>query len=157
MPSSVWNRATTSRRVTTNAVLTGAASLLVEKGVLDPDDLERRAGGGFPLALPVRPNRDDQRSAPSAPQFRLGDRVRVLDQDRPGHTRAPGYVRGHEGVIVHVAPAFSYPDAHAHGLPRRHELTYHVEFEAETLWGDGAEPDAPVVVDLWETYLEAAP
>lgn len=136
-------------------VLTGATTLLVENGVLDLDDLEARAGGAFPLALPVRPNLDDGRSEPAGPRFAKGDRVRVRTDHQPGHTRVPRYVRGHTGVILHVAPAFSYPDASAHDLPRRKEATYHVEFEAGDLWGDDAEENAPVIVDLWESYLEA--
>ncbi|MEM7411385.1 MAG: nitrile hydratase subunit beta [Myxococcota bacterium] len=135
-------------------VLTGATSLLVEKGVLDHADLERRAGGRFPLALPVHANADEGRSEPAAPRFAVGDGVIVRRDHKPGHTRAPRYVRGQPGVVVHVAPAFWYPDASAHGLPGRREPTYHVEFEATALWGDAAEPDAPVVVDLWESYLE---
>jgi len=57
--------------------------------------------------------------------------------------------------VVHVAPPFSFPDASAHGLPPRDEHTYHVRFEAAALWSDAAEPNASVVVDLWESYLEA--
>ena len=81
----------------------------------------------------------------------------MLEVVRPGHTRVPRYVRGKPGIVVHVAPPFSYPDANAHGLTHRREATYHVEFEARALWGGGAEVDAPVVVDLWETYLEPDP
>ena len=137
-------------------VLTGATTLLVEKGVLDLADLERRAGGRIPLALQVRPNPGDGRPEPREPRFRCGARVRVRDDHKPGHTRAPRYVRGRTGTVVHVAPPFSYPDASAHGLPKRCEATYHVEFEASELWADDAETNAPVVVDLWESYLEQA-
>lgn len=135
-------------------VLTGAATLLVEKGLLDHADLEARAGGRFPLALPARPNPDDGRVEPAVPRFARGERVRVHDVHRPGHTRAPRYVHGCQGVVVHVAPPFTYPDASAHGGPRRREFTYHVEFMAAEVWGDAAEENAPVVVDLWESYLE---
>ena len=135
-------------------VLTGAATLLVEKGLLDRADLERRAAGRFPLALPVRPNAEDGRPAPERPRFRRGARVRVRNDHRPGHTRVPRYVRGHAGVVLHVVPPFPYPDASAHGLPRRKEATYHVAFQAADLWGEDAEPCAPVIVDLWESYLE---
>ena len=137
-------------------VLTGATSLLVEKGMLEHAELERRAGGRFPLARPVRPNADHARASYEEPRFRLDDRVQVRADSKPGHTRAPRYVRGRRGVVVHVAPAFSYPDASAHGLTPRNEATYHVEFQSHELWGDDAETNAPVVVDLWESYLEEA-
>lgn len=136
-------------------VLTGVATLLVEKGVLNLPDLEQRAGGRFPLARPARPNADDGRPEPAAPRFALGARVRVREVHQPGHTRVPRYVRGRSGTVVHVAPPFAYPDASAHGLPGRSEPTYHVEFAVAELWGADAEADDAVVVDLWETYLEA--
>jgi len=136
-------------------VLTGVTTLLIEKGYVDLDDLERRAGGRFPIAQPVRPNSDDGIEAPATARFAVGDRVRVRDMHQPGHTRAPAYVHGREGIVVHVAPPFGYPDASAHGLPGRREPTYHVEFAAEELWGEDSETDTSVVVDLWESYLEA--
>ncbi len=137
-------------------VLTGAASLLVEKGTVDLADLERRAGGRFPLARAAARVEDDGRAEPAAPRFGVGDRVRVREIHPAGHTRVPRYCRGHVGEVVHVAPAFSFPDHAAHGLSPRSEPTYHVAFQAADLWGDAAEADDAVVVDLWQTYLEPA-
>jgi hypothetical protein len=31
-----------------------------------------------------------------------------------------------------------------------------VSFESGELWGDAAEPKAPVHIDLWESYLQPA-
>jgi nitrile hydratase len=84
----------------------------------------------------------------------VGDRVTVRDLHAVGHTRAPRYVRGKGGVVIHVAPRFSFPDTAAHGLPVREEHTCHVQFSARELWGDAADGDAVVIVDLWESYLE---
>jgi nitrile hydratase len=137
-------------------VLTGVTTLLVEKGILDRVDLEARAGGRIPLARPVRPNGDDGRSESVKPRFRCGVRVCVKEDHQPGQTRVPRYARGRTGMVIHVAPPFSYPDASAHGLPRRRECTYHVEFESAELWGEDAEAESPVIVDLWESYLEEA-
>ncbi len=137
-------------------MLTGVATLLVEKGFVTRDELEARAGGGFPLSRPVA----DQPVAPLRPQpearFGIGDRVVVRDMHPAGHTRVPRYVRGKRGVVVHVAPKFSFPDAAAHGLARRAEHTYHVEFDARELWGDSAGSRETVVIDLWDGYLEPA-
>ena len=135
-------------------VLTGVATLLVEKGVLSLSELEQRAGGHFPLARPPRSNSDDARDESATPRFALGARVQVREIHPPGHTRVPQYVRGRTGVVVHVAPAFTFPDASAHGLPMRREPTYHVEFSAAALWTEAAEAGDSVVVDLWESYLE---
>ena len=119
-------------------------------------ELEERAGGRFPLARLPRPNAEDGRVESAQPRFSVGARVLVRDAHQPGHTRAPKYVRSHSGVVVHVAPGFTYPDANAHGLPIRREPTYHVEFEAAELWAQDAEAADSIVVDLWESYLEQA-
>jgi nitrile hydratase len=136
-------------------IVIGVATLFVEKGVLTREDLEARAGGRFPLARPVAA-RAAEVVLPAPARFAVGDAVVVRDLHRAGHTRAPRYVRGKRGVVVHVAPPFSLPDVAAHGLPSRDEPTYHVRFEARELWGDAAEANAAVVVDLWESYLEGA-
>ncbi len=135
-------------------VLTAVATLLVEKGVLSLADLERRAKGKLRLALPARDNAADGIVPPDAPRFAVGDWVRVRDIHPHGHTRVPRYVRGRRGVVVHVAPLFSFPDASAHGLPVRKESTYHVEFAATELWPDDERRGESVIVDLWQTYLE---
>ncbi|MGH0030675.1 MAG: nitrile hydratase subunit beta [Myxococcota bacterium] len=135
-------------------MLTGVATLLVEKGVLTLADLEARAGGAFPLARPVA----GPGAAPGGgdgARFAVGDTVRVRNDHPAGHTRMPRYVRGKTGTVVFVAPRFSYPDAAAHGGPARSEHTCHVRFGARELWGDAAEEDTCVVVDLWDSYLEA--
>lgn len=137
-------------------VLTGVATLLVEKGVIDRNDLNKRVGGEFLLAQAVQANTDDDASACDEPAFAVGDSVCVATPGQPGHTRAPRYVRGCTGTVVHVAPPFSYPDNAAHGLARRKEATYHVEFAAVDLWADVENSADTVVVDLWETYLEAS-
>ena len=134
-------------------VLTGVATLLVEKGIVTREELEARAGGAFPLSRPAA--RASETTPRQAGRFRIGDAVVVRDIRPAGHTRVPRYVRGKRGVVVHVAPRFSFPDSSAHGFPARDEHTDHVRFEAGDLWADAAEPGAPVIVDLWESYLEA--
>ena len=137
-------------------MLTGVASLLVEKGLVTRTELEVRAGGAFPLARPAEAQRSGD-VAPHKAHFAVGAPVRVRDVHPRGHTRAPRYVRGKRGVIVHVAPKFSFPDTAAHGLAHREEHTYHVRFEASELWGSAAGSDEAVIVDLWASYLEALP
>jgi len=137
-------------------VLTGVASLLVEKGTVTRTELEVRAGGAFPLARPASVPRPDD-VAPHKAHFAVGAPVRVRDVHPRGHTRVPRYVRGKRGVIVHVAPKFSFPDTSAHGLAHREEHTYQVRFEASELWGSDAGSDEAVIVDLWASYLEPLP
>jgi nitrile hydratase beta subunit len=137
-------------------VLTGVTTLLVERGVLDLADLERRAGGTFPLALPVAAAPLAELAPQPEARFTVGQQVRVRDFHPRGHTRAPGFCRSKLGTVLRVAPKFRFPDASAHGGEQRDEHTYHVEFAARELWGsDGAANDS-VVVDLWDSYLEGA-
>ncbi len=137
-------------------MLTGVATLLVENGIVTHRELEARAGGHFPLSRPAADITKHSVVSPSAARFAVGDQVTVRDIHPAGHTRVPRYVRGKRGEVIHVAPPFPFPDASAHGLPGRREPTYHVLFPAEGLWTDAAGSAESVVVDLWESYLEAA-
>ncbi len=134
-------------------MLTGITTLLVEQGVLDLADLEARAGGVFPLALPVAAAPMAAFTAQPEARFRVGQQVRVRQYNCKGHTRAPGFCRGKSGTVLRVAPKFAFPDSSAHGGELRLEHTYHVEFTASELWAaEGNERDS-VVVDLWDSYL----
>ena len=130
--------------------LTGLATLLVEKGLVTRDELERLAGGAFPLAAPSAPGRTN---AVDAPRFRVGDRVVVRNEHFAGHIRMPAYIRGKRGVVVGVSPAYPFPDAHAHGVAANDEPTYDVRFVSTELWPEAAEP-AMVHVGVFESYLE---
>ena len=136
-------------------IIYGIASLYVEKGIVTQEELEIRADGRFPLARPTSATAAAEVPTPQPARFAIGDRVLVRELQSSGHIRMPGYVRGKRGVVVHVAPPFSLPDASAHGHPPRMEPTYHVKFEAHTLWPD-ASGNSTVVVDLWQSYLEKA-
>jgi nitrile hydratase len=132
--------------------MTGLATLLVEKGVVTREALERLAGGRFPLS---RPSAGGRPNVPERERFRAGDRVRVKEEFVPGHIRMPGYIRGKIGVVVSESPAYPFPDAHAHGVKAAAEPTYDVRFRAEDLWPGGADP-AFVHAGVFQSYLERA-
>jgi nitrile hydratase len=135
--------------------LTGVSTLIVEAGLASSDELERRAGGRFPLSRPDRgtplaagePDRTDAR-------FGVGDRVRVWEWHPAGHTRAPRYVQGKRGVVVRVDGAYNFPDREALGGGHVLDPTYSVRFTSHELWGEGGEAGQTINVDLWERYLE---
>ena len=145
--------------------------LLVEKGVITREDLERRmaqlAGG----VDPAPPHRDPKlldrmlRATKERPHFRqpgpqpcfaAGDRVFTRTDAPEGHTRLPRYARAKHGVIAAVHGSFIFPDTNAHGQGEQSHALYSVRFDANDLWGVSAEPCAPVHLDLWERYLEPA-
>ena len=132
--------------------LTSLATLCVEKGVLTRAELEERAGGLFPLALPLGPGRGN---VPTRRGYQAGDRVRVRNDHVAGHVRMPGYIRGKTGVVVSESPRYPFPDAHAHGVAAEDEPTYDVRFKSGDLWPDAAD-DALVHVGVFQSYLEPA-
>ncbi|NBX54364.1 MAG: nitrile hydratase subunit beta [Betaproteobacteria bacterium] len=132
--------------------LTSLATLCVEKGVVSLQDLEQRAGGAFPLANPLGPGRSN---AADRTDFTLGQRVQVRNGHVGGHVRLPGYIRGKTGVVVHISPAYPFPDAHAHGVYAEDEPTFDVRFKSTDLWPDAADA-AFVHVGVFQSYLVAA-
>jgi nitrile hydratase beta subunit len=94
--------------------------------------------------------------AHQTPRFRLGDTVRVRAERHDGHTRQPRYVTGHRGTIVDHRGAAVFADVHAAARTKVAEHLYTVAFEGAELWGDGAEPNAEIRIELFEPYLEHA-
>jgi nitrile hydratase subunit beta len=133
--------------------LTATMTLCVEKGIVSREELERRTGEKIPLSAPSAPGRPN---VASRQRFKPGDRVKVRLDSIPGHMRLPGYIRGKEGVVVGVSPAYPFPDAHAHGIESQDEPTYDVRFRTQDLW-PGSSDDALVHVGVFESYLSTAP
>lgn len=133
--------------------LTSLATLCVEKGLMTREELERRAGGIFPLSLPSAPGRSN---VARRERFSIGDRVQVSTDHVPGHVRMPAYIRGKTGVVVGESPAYPFPDAHAHGIEAADEPTYDVRFSVADLWPSAA--DAGFVhVGVFLSYLKRSP
>ena len=130
--------------------LTGLATLLVEKGIVTREELERRAQGIFPLAAPSSRGRSN---VPTRQRFQPGGHVRVRSDYVPGHVRMPGYIRGKCGVVVSESPDYPFPDAHAHAVDAIDEPTYDVRFRSEELWPDSTDT-ALVYVGVFQSYLE---
>ena len=145
--------------------------LLVEKGVITREELERRmaqlASGSDPAPPHQDPKLTDRmlratrartpyRRPGPPPRFAGGDRILTRNDAPVGHTRLPRYARGKRGVVDAVHGSFIFPDTNAHGQGEQPHTLYSVRFDAVELWGASAEPRAPVHLDLWERYLEPA-
>lgn len=94
------------------------------------------------------------RDVNSPARFKIGDRVRTKNIQTFGHTRLPGYLRGHSGVVVARHGAYVFPDANAHGQGEQANHLYTVRFNALDVWGRDSKDS--VSADLWEAYLEPA-
>ena len=147
--------------------------LLVEKGIVTPQEMEERVA--YYLEHPEEdvPRKEDpalaervERSlhAPAGfnreptrpPRFAVGERV-VTRNDQPvGHTRLPRYARGKHGVIDRVHGTYVFPDSIVAGQGEDPQPLYSVRFEGSELWGDSTEPRETIYLDLWEDYLEPA-
>ena len=134
--------------------LTGVTTSVVEAGVTTQEELDRRAGGHFPLSQPDRGVLPDDLTARTAPRYAVGDVVRVREWHPSGHTRAPRYVQGKSGTIVRVDEAANVPDIEAHGGGFVTDPLYSVRFTSRELWGDGGSDGEVVHVDLFERYLQ---
>ena len=96
------------------------------------------------------------RPVATPPRFAVGTAVRTHNLQPRGHTRLPGYARGKRGAIARVHPGFVFPDTNAEQRGENPQWVYAVRFDARELFGSGAEPNASVCVDLFESYLEPA-
>jgi nitrile hydratase subunit beta len=139
--------------------------LLTDSAILAPGAIDARArnlrGDDVaepPVPQPARPDyapaaKGSLRTVDAAPAFAVGERVRAKDASPPGHTRLPGYLRGHTGVVDLIQPAAVLPDTNAHFRGENPQHVYTVRFSSRELWGADAEPSA-VTAELYESYLE---
>jgi nitrile hydratase len=102
----------------------------------------------------LRIHRSPRRAVDAQPQFGLGDPVRVRNLHPPGHTRLPRYVRGKRGVVVRFYGFQDVQDAQPPGVAVEPQAVYAVRFTASELWGDAAQVNSTVCIDMWESYLE---
>ena len=136
--------------------LTGVTTLAVEAGVTTQEELDRRAGGHFPLSKPDRGVLPDDLTARDTPRYAVGDAVQVRGWHPAGHTRAPRYAQGKRGTVVRIDPAANVSDIEAHGGGFVVDPLYCVRFASRELWGEAGTDDDFVHIDLFERYLEEA-
>jgi nitrile hydratase len=153
--------------------LLGAERRVVRRGVLTLEQLEQRREElertpGTPL--PSNPDPDTaeriyarvMRGGGSAKPvdrerlFAVGDEVLTKNVNHAGHTRIARYVRGRHGVIERVYDAYALPEVAAVDGELTPDYLYAVRFDARELWGESAEPNSTIVLDLYEHYLLAA-
>jgi nitrile hydratase subunit beta len=147
--------------------LNASELMLTDSSILAPGAIDARARrnqGEDVVEPPVpEPNKPDYaataagslRTVEQAPAFAVGDRVRTGSEPAEGHTKMPGYVRGHTGVVEVVQPAHLLPDTHAHFQGENPQHVYSVRFGSRELFGADAE-SFDLTIELFESYLEKA-
>jgi nitrile hydratase subunit beta len=148
-------------------------SILTRKGVISRDEVHQRVADleenrkPRPVEAKERtwPLPDEQRIPWGAwrkdvvvsPKFQVGDRVTVKNHQPVGHTRLTHFVRSKTGFVTIVnAQAWVLPDTRAHNAGENVQPVYNVTFSAAEIWGDAAEPNVEIKVDLSEDYLDRA-
>jgi nitrile hydratase len=158
--------------------LFGLERLLVEQGLLKPEEIERRVADlerGSTLAPVAKASteglhilrRDEvvkllstgnpfRVDADIPPRFKPGDAVITRNRHPIGHTRLPRYARGRHGIIDRDHGVFVFPDTNAARRDKKPQHCYSVRFTAHELWGPDAPASELIYIDLWDDYLDAA-
>jgi nitrile hydratase beta subunit len=148
-------------------------SILSRKGIIDREEIQGRVAdlNDNREPRPIDPKQrnwplpDEQkirwgawrRDVAVRPKFQVGDRVTVKNHQPEGHTRLTHFVRSKAGTVTIVnAQAWVLPDTRAHNAGENLQPVYNVTFSAVELWGDAAEPNVEIRVDLSEDYLQRA-
>ncbi|MEE8518910.1 MAG: nitrile hydratase subunit beta [Dehalococcoidia bacterium] len=148
--------------------LAGLETLLVEAGLVTPEELttgkvlspvsqEIKDAALKAEQVGTRPLRvtNYRREVEDGPRYQAGDRIRALNRHPTGHTREPRYIRGHVGTVHEHYGAQVYPDLSTQGIDEGRHL-YAVRFEGRELWGESANANSVVYVDMFEDYMEPA-
>lgn len=145
--------------------LAALEKLMVREGLVSGEEIEsgRMSVPPIPVAGVLKPEKVPEvlrRGGPcdrpfdGSAAFAAGDRVRVKNFHPLGHTRAPRYLRGHEGEVIASHGGFVFPDSNAHDKGENPKWLYTIRFSARELWGGEARAGDSVMADLWEPYLE---
>ena len=137
--------------------------MLLDSGAITMDDisrghLENPAAPAQPitvadaLAINLEADTNFEIEVEADPAFTVGQTVCTCAQMHSGHTRLPRYARGARGVITAYHGSHALPDKGAEGKHLGEHL-YTVCFSASELWGDEANPNDTVAMELWESYL----
>ena len=115
----------------------------------DPEQLERILGTIFPRQ-PL------SRDPDVVPGFKIGDTVKACNINPSGHTRLPRYIRGKRGVINRYYAVYNFQDTPPDGSETQPQAVYNVRFDSGEVWGDAADTNQSIFIDMWESYLEHA-
>ncbi|MEM7126676.1 MAG: nitrile hydratase subunit beta [Chloroflexota bacterium] len=89
-----------------------------------------------------------------SPAFQIGDEVYTQNMHPFGHTRLPRYARGKRGTVVNYYGIQECDDILSSGEVAHPQPLYSVCFDGQELWGDSAEANSLLYLDIWEMYLK---
>jgi nitrile hydratase len=112
---------------------------------------ERRKKAGDPTFPPGSGSGSSERSLEA--KLGVGDQVVAKTIHPDGHTRLPRYVRGRAGEVIRIYRPQGFQDDEPLSDHSGPQPMYAVRFDGKELWGDQAEANSSVVLDMWESYL----
>ena len=89
------------------------------------------------------------------PRYAIGERIRVLELNKPGHIRTPYYIRHQTGTVIQFCGAFLNPEDLAVGNVGGPVVEcYRVEFLQREIWPDYAGmPEDTLVIEVYEHWM----
>lgn len=92
-------------------------------------------------------------------RFDAGDKVVVLELNKPGHVRTPYYVRHHVGTVLHRCGSYLNPERLAVGDVGGPVIPlYRVAFRISELWDHyHGHPDDRICLEIYDHWLASAP
>lgn len=142
--------------------LHGLELLLIQNGMITEEELANGKSTGDTALQSASPEKVNEILSTGAStllpekstnRFALNQTVVVKHGNPKSHTRVPSYVKGVRGKITHLHGAHIYADEHAKSGSKVPEHLYSVRFEGTDIYGDDAEPNSCVYIDLFEPYL----
>ncbi len=64
-------------------------------------------------------------------------------------------MRGKPGTVTRYYGAYDLQDTMPEGVETPVEPMYAVRFDGRVLWGDAADANSVVYLDMWESYLQS--
>jgi len=148
-------------------VLTALERLLIQRNLVSVQELEssasidpakstKRVLMGADVKTAMLAGAPVERADTQSAKYGVGDVVQVINEHKLGHTRLPGYVKGHTGTVHKVHGCHVYADDNAAGRGENPQWVYNIKFNAQDLWGQARSQAGYVHVDCWEPYLTKA-
>lgn len=126
---------------------------LENSAVIDPAKPTRRVLKGNDVEKVLLAGAPVDRIATQTARFSEGDAVQIINEHKTTHTRLPGYIKGHTGIVHKVHGCHVFADDNSLGTGENPQWLYNIKFKAQDLWGQARSQAADVHVDCWEPYM----
>jgi hypothetical protein len=91
-------------------------------------------------------------------RFRVGDRVTVVNLQKPGHVRTPDYILGKTGEVIQFCGCFLNPEDLSLGHTAGPVVAlYRVQFAMSEVWDEQQRhPEDALCIEIYDHWLAPA-